>query len=219
MYGRCQERELFRTSFFLKPCLAHPNLIIGGDLNFSLGVSESWGANARANPLTDFFLSKIASSHLVDASLLKPRPTWRNKRVGEDWVGKKLDCFLLGEELAEKLSIFRHWVGEGGLLDHFPILLEAKGALKKLGSPFKFSSSWLSDDSFISLFHSTWRRDGSGVGECLSRSKAFMNNLKRLKVATKEWVIQKSLKENEEMRAINAKLDFWKIQKGKAMPP
>ena len=106
VYGPCQEREMFWSSFFQKSFLNHQNLIIGGDLNFSLGVSESWGANARADPLTDFFLSKITSSHLIDLSLLKARPTWRNKRVGDDWVGKKLDCFLLGEVLSEKLSIF-----------------------------------------------------------------------------------------------------------------
>ena len=52
VYGPCQEREMFWSSFFQKYFLNHQNLIIGGDLNFSLGVSESWGANARANPLT-----------------------------------------------------------------------------------------------------------------------------------------------------------------------
>ena len=134
--------------------------------------------------------------------------------MGDDWLGKKVDHFLLGEDLSKKLSIFRHWVGEGGLSDHFPILLETKGTQKKLGSPFKFNSSWLVDDSFVALFHSTWRRIGSEDGERLSRSKTFMNNLTRLKAATKNWVIQKSLKEDEELRAINVELDLLEDPEG-----
>ena len=75
VYGPCSDRERFWNPFFMKSYLYHPNLIVWGDLNFSLGASESWGASARVDPLTEFFINKLAASHLVDSSLLKPRPT------------------------------------------------------------------------------------------------------------------------------------------------
>ena len=43
IYGPNSKREKFWNSFFAKSFLAHPNLIIGGDFNFSLGLTESWG--------------------------------------------------------------------------------------------------------------------------------------------------------------------------------
>lgn len=38
------------------------NLIIGGDLNFSLGFSESWGLQAQADPLAGYF-EQLLDSH------------------------------------------------------------------------------------------------------------------------------------------------------------
>ena len=105
-------------------------------------------------------------------------------------------------------------MGEGGLSDHFPILMEAKGTLKKPGSPFKFNASWLSDDSFVSLVHTTWRRDGLCDEGDLSRSKAFMNNLKLLKAATKTWATHKALLEEEELRVINTELELLEAPDG-----
>lgn len=106
-----------------------------------MGMIESWGVRARADHLSDFFQNKLASSLLVDVSPHKLCPTWRNRRIGEEWIGKKLDRFLLCESLAENLQAFRNWVGEGGLSDHFPVFLEVKGAFTKPGTPFKFNAS------------------------------------------------------------------------------
>ena len=116
-------------------------------------------------------------------------------------MGKILDRFLLCETLVDFLSVFRHWVGEGGHSDHFPVLLELKGDAKKPGTPFKFNSSWLKDESFEALFHDTWRKDNHN--EEGSRSIHLSNNLKRMKQATKEWAHQKKLKEEEELKNIN----------------
>ena len=75
IYGPCMERERFWSSVFRSSWIGHPNLIIGGDLNFSLGEAESWGDSARADPLTDFFNNHLALAHLVDMPLLKLKPT------------------------------------------------------------------------------------------------------------------------------------------------
>ena len=49
VYGPCLEREQFWNFLFSKSCLKNPNLIVGGDLNFSLGSLESRGPLAREN--------------------------------------------------------------------------------------------------------------------------------------------------------------------------
>ena len=41
IYGPCVDKEHFWTSVFSSSWLSHPNIIIGGDLNFSLGEAES----------------------------------------------------------------------------------------------------------------------------------------------------------------------------------
>lgn len=78
------------------------NIVVGGDLNVSLGLSESWGPMAQANPLADFFLNKLWMGKFIDVDLLKEKPTWRNKRVREAMVAKCLDQFFIKEYLAAK---------------------------------------------------------------------------------------------------------------------
>lgn len=149
---------------------------MGGDLNFSMGLSEAWGPNALVDPPSDYFLHKLSSSGLVDVDPIKPRPTWRNKRVGGDRIAKRLGRFLLKEELVGKIVIFRNWIGEGGDLDHIVISLELTGMNKKLGAPFKFNPSWLNKASFNNLFHSVWKEDeGDFEGE---KGFLFMRKLK-----------------------------------------
>lgn len=43
VYGPCHNRELFWCRLLSSPLLLEDNVILGGDLNFSLGFSESWG--------------------------------------------------------------------------------------------------------------------------------------------------------------------------------
>jgi len=41
-------------------------MILGGDLNFSLGVTKPWGPHARIDSLVDFFSHKISTKILID---------------------------------------------------------------------------------------------------------------------------------------------------------
>jgi len=113
---------------------------------------------------------------LLDINLLKIRPTWRNRRIGEDRVAKKLDRFLLREEAAAKIPTFCQWVGEGGISDHMPILLELAKPPKKPEAPFKFNPAWLQEESFNSLFKFTWRPTRASDPE--DKAFLFMENLK-----------------------------------------
>jgi len=139
IYGPCQERASFWNSLLAKFVMRDQNLVVGGDLNFSIGNAEAWGPSAREDPLSDFFQNSLTSHKLIDANLSKLKPTWRNHRTGEARVAKRLDRFLLCEDLASRILMFRQWIGEGGNLDHFPILLELSKPPFKPVAPFKYN--------------------------------------------------------------------------------
>lgn len=141
IYGPCQGRESFWNDLLNKSLMKSPLLIVGGDLNFSIGRAEAWGPSAREDPLSDFFLSLLLDNNLIDPSPSKSKPTWRNRRTGEDRIAKILDRFLLSKGLISKAPIFKQWVEEIGNSDHFPIFLDISCPPPKPPSPFKFNSS------------------------------------------------------------------------------
>jgi hypothetical protein len=75
--------------------LREENLIIGGDINFSLGEAETWGPSAHPDPQTYFFSHLLATNGLIDIVPTKLIPTWRNLRTGEAHVEKQLDRFVI----------------------------------------------------------------------------------------------------------------------------
>lgn len=70
-----------------------------GDLNFSIGHSESWGQHAQLDPFSTYFENLLDSHNLMDISSAKIFPTWRNNRVEEDDLARRVDRFLIKEGL------------------------------------------------------------------------------------------------------------------------
>jgi len=124
IYGPYLDRVSFWEAFFSKNISKGDSVIIGGDLNFSLGRSKVWGPSARADVLPDLFIQKLAGRNMIDLEPVKLKPTWRNNRVGDHRVAKRLDRFLISEQLVESNLNFRQWIGSGGASDNFPIFLE-----------------------------------------------------------------------------------------------
>jgi hypothetical protein len=52
---------------------------------------EVWGSNAKNKPLVDYFVQMFEETRLCDAMPMKLVPTWKNSRVGEEGVSKRLD--------------------------------------------------------------------------------------------------------------------------------
>ncbi len=204
IYGPCQGRELFLADLMAKSLMKSSMLIVGGDLNFSIGRAEAWGPSAREDPLSDFFLNLLLDNNLTDPSPVKLKPTWRNRRVGEDRIAKRLDRFLLSTALISKAPIFRQWVEEVGNSDHFPIFLDLSFPPPKPPAPFKFNPSWIQDPSFSTLFKDTWIHPGRN--ERVDKSFLFMENLKRLKKATISWKKDRKQNQNEELSKIREEL-------------
>jgi len=172
--------------------------------NFSLGRAEAWGPTAREDSLTDFFQNLLIENNLIEANLIKLKPTWRNRRVGEARVAKRLDRFLLNEDLSSMIPLFRQWVEEGGPSNHFPIYLELSKTPPKPPAHFKFNASWLQEVSYNKLFKETWIHPDRRSSE--DKGFLFMENLKRLKKATISWAKDRKAKQNEEITRINENL-------------
>ena len=123
-----------------------PNLILAGDLNLTLNASEIWGSKALPDPLGPYFLSLFSDHNLVDVAPPCAGPTWRNGRMGEEGISKRMDHFLLSEQLISSLPKYRAWVHRSGISDHFPIILEWIGQQNPRAYPFKFIHTWLDDE-------------------------------------------------------------------------
>jgi len=94
--------------------------------------------------------------HLLDIEPISLKPTWRNLRCGEGRVSKRLDRFLVSEQLVEGPYMIRQWVGSGGASDHFPIFFELRTGPQNPLSYLKFNKSWLQDDTFMDLVKENW---------------------------------------------------------------
>eukprot|EP00253_Pinus_taeda_P016780 PITA_16780 len=169
VYGPCSDRANFWKNLLGSELFQADNILLGGDLNFSLGFSESWGHLAQVDSLTDSMTSLLEDHKWIDTPSARLQYTWSNNRSGEQSLARRLDRFLIKEPLYNNLPRIRLWVGSGGISDHRPIFLEAENSSHKIKSPFK-------DDEDISV--------------------GFVRKLTDLKQLTKNWAHQKRIQDN-----------------------
>ena len=107
VYGPYLNRVPFWDSLLQDPFIGGDSVVVGGDLNFSLGQTEIWGPHAQADPQAGFFLQKLVEKNLLDVEPIKLKPTWRNNRGGEARVAKRMDRFLVAEQLVDRFFLVR----------------------------------------------------------------------------------------------------------------
>jgi hypothetical protein len=95
IYGPNTDKIHFWNTLFKKYLMRSKNLIIGGDLNFSLGEEEIWGPSAHPDPQTTLFSHLLATNSIIDIVPTKLLPTWRNLRTVDAHVAKRRDRFLI----------------------------------------------------------------------------------------------------------------------------
>lgn len=78
VYGPCMDRANFWRSFLGSYNLQADNIILGGNLNFSLGYRESWGHLAQVDGLTDTITNILEDHHWVDIPSARIQHTWTN---------------------------------------------------------------------------------------------------------------------------------------------
>ena len=99
IYGPNSGRAEFWNRLLSSRCHRMDRFILAGDLNLSLGEAETWGPNAMKDPLSDFFLRLIDEKGFIDLTPTHLKPTWSNKRVGDECVSKILDRCLINESI------------------------------------------------------------------------------------------------------------------------
>ena len=119
-------------------------------------------------------------------------------------MAKRLDRFLVAEQVGVKHHQIKQWVACGGQSNHLPIFLELKNGPTKPPSPLKLNKTRLNDDSVKLLISSKWLPyDPSN-----QRIAAFQfaANIKNLKEAIKDWSMDKRRREDIELKQVEKDL-------------
>jgi hypothetical protein len=198
VYGPCQNRAPYWDKIFSKSFLKDQQVILGGDLNFSLVFYEVWATHVREDPLTSFFSEKMVECNLLDIGPIKLKPTRRNNRVGDASVAKRFDCFLIKDTLLKNPLQLKQWISYGGISYHYPIFLEIRKGSNKPPSRFKFNRTWLTDDCFTKLVRENWSPFSQEIN--CSLATHFVKNLQTIKGKTKIWAYQKKLSQDLELK-------------------
>lgn len=202
VYGPCQRREDLWQHFLGTNLTFVDQLIIEGDLNFSIGYGESWGSLAQIDPSSNFFRDILELHHLADIPMNKSLPTWRNQSMGEATLARRLNRFLIKISLLQRLS---RWVGVGGKSNHSPIFLEILGPEVKPRAPFKFNHIWLQDEEYIKLIKDYWV--SHPISNNRMTAEGLCHNPSKLKQITKTWTKEKKVKEDQKILDIELELE------------
>ena len=184
-YGSCIERKSFWERVEAAGLLSLKILVLAGDLNLIMKASEMWGNRTNLGSLTTFFINLFNNNKLIDIQPGKLVPMWRNGRLGDAFIVKRLDCFLLSEDLVLSTGIFRSWVEYPFIYDHTPIFLQLDLPPVYKAIPFKFNPVWKNDKEFYTLVHNLWN-DPLYLWEP-DKHKRLVWKLKDLKKSTKIW--------------------------------
>jgi len=212
IYGPCQERESFWNHTLSLSLFTTNNINIGGDLNFSLGYSESWGSMAQVDSITGYTTDLLERHNLIDVPMHKPLPTWKNRRIGEAALARRLDRFTMKGTLIQHMHYYNRWVGTDGISDHYAIYLEILGPHNKPKSPFNFNHGWLQDPSYINMVRDFWTQNPIDRSDSLA--KGFCTNLSNLKKLSIVWAREKNRKENTALLNIESELSSLSHERG-----
>jgi len=136
--------------------------------------------------------------------MIRPLPTWRNKRVGDSALARSLDRFLIKVPLLHHLNRYRQWVGSGGISNHSPIYLEILGLEAIPKSPYKFNHVWLHEPRYIKMVTDYWKENP--ILSHRSLAEGFYHNLSQLKHLSISWAIEEKQKDDQSLPLIESEL-------------
>ena len=131
-------------------------MTIAGDLNFTLSENEIRGHKAKQDPLCFDFSDLFDRVEMVDVEPLLICPTWINGRLSDNGIAKRLDRFLLGVSLIDKLDKYMTWADFNNFLDHYRIICQFEAHDNIVKIPFKFNYGWLKEKGFKELVKHVW---------------------------------------------------------------
>jgi hypothetical protein len=88
IYGSCSDRKLFLERLEKSGLLAQKNLVLDGDLNFTLSSEEIWGGIHTLGTLASYFINYFHMNKLIDIIPGTLMPTWGNGHAGTEALYK-----------------------------------------------------------------------------------------------------------------------------------
>lgn len=95
----------------------------------------------------------------MDITPLVMKPTWRNGSASPAGIAKRLDRFLISDQLMEGAIRSRSWVISSRISDHNLVFLQLVGLDLSPKFPFKFNHAWLKEKDFKQLVEDCWQHN------------------------------------------------------------
>jgi hypothetical protein len=76
VYGPCTDRKSFWDNVVDRGMLAHKNLLVAEDFNFTVSAGEVWGDTTHLDQLAGYFIDIFQDNMLVDIIHDELVPTW-----------------------------------------------------------------------------------------------------------------------------------------------
>jgi len=204
VYAPYKDRASYWNLVFASGILEIETLLIAGDLNYTLELDEVWGKGKKTDSIEEKIREAMLQYNLVDICPKSLSPTWDKGRSGEAYIAKRLDRFIIHENLLETCGIPSSHTLPVFILDHRPISLQWMDQNPRKRYPFKFSRYWLEDESFISMVRDVWTTNSPSTKA--SPSENLINKMRNLRSKVKEWQIQKKQTNCIELKKIEKEL-------------
>ena len=120
----------------------------------------------NTNTAMEEFHECLFNLELDDMSFTGPLVTWINRRVGDQFVARKLDRSLQNECALDTYPCAVTEVLNPGLSDHCPLLVNLNNSVDtrpKRRCPFKFFNLWADHPAFLALVKDAWDIDVYGA--------------------------------------------------------
>jgi hypothetical protein len=165
-----------------------------------------WGSYPRTDPLASYFSQLLQEEGLIDVEPVNFLPTWRNGRGEQEYIAKRLDCFLIKEELALSGLRYRSWVVNVKISDHMPVVFQLDQEQENISYPFKFNFVWLDEPDFVNLVRSKW--NGLLDTKNTTPMDSLVQKLKLLKSLVIGWERNKKQLAKEELTQLETRLRY-----------
>eukprot|EP00253_Pinus_taeda_P006944 PITA_06944 len=205
IYVPYKHRAPFWSKFFSSEIFDIEHLILVGDFNFTLNSNECWGHCRHFDSLADSIKLDLLNNNMVDVVPGETVPTWSNGQSDQAYIAKRIDRFLVYNNIIDVLGMPHSSVENILVSDHRPIMLTWPPSGVKMGFPFKFNHTYLHEPTFNELIINVWKEmfDSS----CLSPPHSLREKLSVLKKVVKDWEVGNKKKEKMELQLIQQELD------------
>ena len=110
-------------------------------------------------------------------------PTWRNGRIWDEGISKRLDQFLASDSLLSRFCRHRTWSHPSVISNQFLVCFKWEDISIKQNFPFKFNRAWLMEEDFSHVVGTSWLSES--LHPPIDDMSLMVFKLKRLKVAVK----------------------------------